>query len=88
MLESSQKLTRLQALMKALRSYLPQDKYNRLAKKIAYWETESIWQKLESEVNALQIPKDPSNEKCVRIYAALHNKDFKTMKAQMLDSKF
>ena len=86
MLDSNQKLLRLQALMKALRSYLPTDKYNRLLRKCAYWENESIWKKLEQEVQLLQIPKDPKNDKCVRIYAALYNTDFETMKAQLLAS--
>ena len=86
MLDPRQKLPRLQALRKALRSYLPQDKYNRLLRKIDYWETESIWPKLELEVKTLQIPKDPKNEKCVRIYAALYNLDFNETKKKLLDS--
>lgn len=86
MLHSSQKLLRLQALRKALRAYLPDDKYRRLVRKLDYSETESIWPKLEYEVKALEIPKDPKNEKCVRIYAALYDLDCKEAKKRLLNS--
>ena len=88
MLETSQKLSRLEALMKALKSYLPQDKYTRLLKKSVYWENESIWEKLNQEIAALNIPKDPTNDKCVAIYAYLNGKGPAEMKAEMLQKGY
>jgi len=86
MLETSQKFSRFQKLKLVLRSYLSSTDYNRLLRKINTWEPESLWEKMRVEINALNIPKDPTNEKCVQIYAYLFDQDFKTTKARMLTS--
>lgn len=81
--ETSQKLSRISKLMAVLRRYLPASEYNHLALKIQTWEPETFWVKLTAEITS-RIPKNPDDEKCVKIYSYLWNQDFDTTKAKML----